>query len=261
MSTTIVEATGPHNVSDWHGALSTSAQQCSQLREIAHEACCESWWHKFKTDLNSFGFAISSGTEVYGPTKQGGSPASEVKMLVRKVRLEQHAHTLKHPFTVCETGFNWGSSAFAHLCASSTTVVHSFDLPKGYRGKGSDVLAFATRWLDTQFPGNRLKLHLGDSTELVPKSKLTCDFVFVDGGHSYQVASKDMRAFASLTPAGTLFINDDCFSNGDGGKPGVHKAYTELIRDGTFTHVEDITFASVTNRGVCVARRSNRGVN
>lgn len=66
------------------------------------------------------------------------------------------------------------------------------------------------------FPG-RHTLVIGDSTKTLPSAisnsgpnKLSCDVVFVDGGHTQEVATADIANFAQLAAPNALLIVDDC---------------------------------------------------
>lgn len=113
----------------------------------------------------------------------------------------------------CQTGFNAGVSALALLCALPNAMVHSFDL-----GVHPYVVP-AARLLDRDYFG-RHKLTLGSSLETLPAMhrNLTspgarvpyCDYVFVDGGHSFDVAMADLRNFRSLTTPKTTVVVENC---------------------------------------------------
>lgn len=118
---------------------------------------------------------------------------------------------LKFVHTVCETGFNAGHSSFNFLTARRDVIVHSFDI-----GRHRYVRLMAS-YLQEKFPG-RLKVTLGDSRKTIPRyftSKnstlpLTCDLIFVDGGHRSDVPLKDIVNFAQVAsqPYNVIFVDD-----------------------------------------------------
>lgn len=101
-----------------------------------------------------------------------------------------------HVRRVCETGFNLGHSSFSHLTANRDVVVHSFDL--GVHQYAHKMATFMAR----QFPG-RIFVHFGNSTQTVPEFVLAhpahrCQFIYVDGGHTYPVAMADLLNLAAM---------------------------------------------------------------
>lgn len=115
--------------------------------------------------------------------------------------------------TICETGFNLGHSAISWLGSLPNATLYSFDLgahPYVRVGEG---------FVKQVFP-NRLHLTLGDSTVTVPQffeqhSDIKCDVVFIDGGHTYQVATADLENLSKrLTKHGVIVIDDtNCHGN------------------------------------------------
>jgi hypothetical protein len=108
---------------------------------------------------------------------------------------------------VGETGFNAGFSAWVFLQASPATRVHSFDLGMyGYTQR-------AKQHIDEAFTG-RHELIRGDSQETLPAFSrqhpgLTFDLIFIDGGHTYEVALADLRNMRAMANAGTIVVIDD----------------------------------------------------
>lgn len=130
---------------------------------------------------------------------------------------------------VAEIGFNAGFSAHAFLSAHPDVVVTSFDL--GEHGYG----ARAKTQVDEDFPG-RHTLIIGDSLTTVPEYAdthpgETFDLVFVDGGHSYEVASADIRNMARLADEDTVLVIDDLLPHRLWGE-GVIRAWDEAIETG-----------------------------
>jgi predicted O-methyltransferase YrrM len=98
---------------------------------------------------------------------------------------------------ILEIGFNAGHSAVTFLASTDTDVtVTSVDL-----GEHMQTVPVAKEFIDQTFP-NRHTLVLGDSRKVLseewvekPESlvKGTFDFVFIDGGHAYDVALADFH--------------------------------------------------------------------
>jgi len=111
--------------------------------------------------------------------------------------------------SICETGFNLGHSSFNYLAANPHAIVHSFDL--GIHQYARNMAAFLHRL----FP-RRFFIHFGDSTKTVPEFAHThpdhrCDFIYVDGGHTYAVAIADLQNLAAMADvdAGNVIMFDD----------------------------------------------------
>jgi len=101
--------------------------------------------------------------------------------------------------TVCEIGFNAGHSALNALLAKEGIRVLSFDLG----GFWDQYSQYSYELLQKSFPGQHT-LVLGDSTVTVPKfirdrpNYQKCNILFVDGGHTKEVASADIFNMAPL---------------------------------------------------------------
>ena len=109
---------------------------------------------------------------------------------------------------VMEIGFNAGHSADTFLKHNPTLTLTSFDL--GIHA----YVTFAKQYIDMKYP-NRHTLILGDSTTTVPQHiqnsnrKQTYDVIFIDGGHSYEIAHADISNCFHLAHAETVVIVDD----------------------------------------------------
>jgi predicted O-methyltransferase YrrM len=130
---------------------------------------------------------------------------------------------------VVEIGFNAGFSSHAFLSARDDVVVTSFDL--GEHGYGSRAKA----QIDDDFPG-RHTLIVGDSLTTVPDFAdahpgETFDLVFIDGGHSYDVAAADIRNMRRLSDPDTVVVIDDLLPHRPWGE-GVIRAWDEAIATG-----------------------------
>ncbi len=128
-----------------------------------------------------------------------------------------------------EIGFNAGFSAQAFLNASPDSHVISFDLVEhGYT-------KVAKKLVDAKFVGRHTLIE-GDSTKTVPdfarqNPGLAFDLVFIDGGHTYEVARADLQNMLPLCHSKTAVIIDDLTPWRRWGK-GPTKAWSEAIRDG-----------------------------
>jgi len=108
---------------------------------------------------------------------------------------------------ICETGFNLGHSSFNFLTANRNIVVHSFDLGDHKYAHGMAAC------MQDQFP-SRFFVHFGDSRQTVPKFALEhpnhrCDFIHVDGGHTYEVALADLLNLVAMADVGSVVLFDD----------------------------------------------------
>lgn len=130
---------------------------------------------------------------------------------------------------VVEIGFNAGFSSHAFLSAHDDVVVTSFDLGEHrYASRAKDQI-------DSDFPG-RHTLVVGDSLITVPEfaeahPDSTFDLIFIDGGHSHEVASADIRNMRRLAGRNTLVVIDDLLPHRMWGE-GVVKAWYEAIDAG-----------------------------
>mmetsp|Transcript_41934 Transcript_41934/g.115658 ORF Transcript_41934/g.115658 Transcript_41934/m.115658 type:complete len:574 (-) Transcript_41934:54-1775(-) len=131
----------------------------------------------------------------------------------RRVMSELASHPAVE--TICEIGFNGGHGTLRWL-HSSKAKVYSFDLGE------HDYSRPAASWLQARFPG-RLTVTWGDSVETLPEfharhPDVECDLVFVDGGHSYEVALADLKNFAAMAnPRRHRILMDDTHLSGPDG--------------------------------------------
>lgn len=110
---------------------------------------------------------------------------------------------------ICETGFNLGHSSFNFLTANPDAVIHSFDLGEHkYAHKMATVIS-------VMFPG-RFFVHFGDSRITIPafvraNPQFQCDMIYVDGGHTYDVARADLLNLAVIanTNIDNIIVFDD----------------------------------------------------
>jgi len=148
---------------------------------------------------------------------------------------------------LCQTGLNAGTSAVALLCASEDSVqVHSFDIGT------HDYAKVAQTIIDESFR-NRHTITWGSSEKTLPNlisslgenSKTYCDFTFVDGGHSRELAMSDIKNFRELSPVGSYMVVENCNSwgmaHGWGGIWAVNEAYRDAIEKNLLSHVRQVS--------------------
>ena len=154
-----------------HAARGNTAQLTQVTADDAYRDGGLTEWSQGSTNIEQFDFLVSLVQSKVLHHRAGGDEAFVIN--------------------VCETGFNWGTSSLAWLCASPKTRVFSFDLENGYKTAsigGRPYIHAAHAWLRSQFP-DRLTLKFGDSFHTVSDfvgqqhRKPLCDIVFVDGGH------------------------------------------------------------------------------
>ena len=108
---------------------------------------------------------------------------------------------------IMEIGFNAGHSAETLLSANPTAHLTSFDLGR------VNAMQYGKEYIDATYPG-RHTLIVGDSTKTVPQFKLDnpnkrFDVIFIDGGHTYNVAKPDIVHSSGLSHSDTIVIVDD----------------------------------------------------
>lgn len=108
---------------------------------------------------------------------------------------------------ILEIGLNAGHSTELFLETAQAAKITSFDLcEKPY---SEDIL----RQLTALYPG-RFEVVAGNTLETLPawfaqNPDEPFDFVFVDGGHGYEVASSDLLTVLQFVPRGCLVAMDD----------------------------------------------------
>lgn len=178
-------------------------------------------------------FVAAHNTTIPGVNTEAGTDIMEFLAEVHETQLARDiAFSAGKPFkTICQTGLNTGISALAFLCATKadpTIIVHSFDL-------GNHAYAKTAHELLNQIYPNRHFVTFGSSVETLPQlvqSKgLTCDYVFIDGGHAQDVAKADIMNFKALSSPGTTVVMENCnmwnAGHGFGGMPAVSSQYIQ----------------------------------
>jgi len=133
--------------------------------------------------------------------------------------------------TICQTGFNAGHSALRFLLHSNAHV-YLFDL-------GShDYAKPAADWIQDRFP-DRHSVIWGDSAQTLPSfheqnPNLKCDLIFIDGGHSKEIAQADFGNFRAMaTSTSKVFIDDVHCSAG--WCLGPHTVLQDAIKSASYT--------------------------
>jgi predicted O-methyltransferase YrrM len=139
---------------------------------------------------------------------------------------------------IAEIGFNYGLSSYTFLEANPGSLVCSFDLAE------FSYTAPAKQYIDDVFAG-RHTLVQGNSMHTVPaffrmNASLRFDLIFIDGGHSYEIARADLLNMRSLATRDTILVMDDITP----WKPcgvGPTQAWLEAVEAGLISHHELLT--------------------
>lgn len=126
-----------------------------------------------------------------------------------------------------EVGFNAGYSAAAFLELTNATL-ESHDLCR------YDYTLRAARLLESRY-AHRLAVVCGDSRHTLAQRQHDADFVFIDGEHTFDAASSDLRHAKRLAKPGSTIIVDDCHG-------GVADAWNAAL---------DAGWLSNRNKGLC----------
>lgn len=236
---------------------------CVLLATIVHWGCCTQVkkfdvcyksFQGIKQRLRNIGYWIPSNGEHFPISGVEGGPNEK-----EFIYLENAADKLRNNAQICQTGFNYGISAWAFLCSSDARVL-SFDLGEHlYVNTSSDLI-------EKTFPG-RHQLILGDSRKTLIEATSAmsnkCDLIVVDGGHSFDVAFADIENFNKLAKPGATILIDDC----DLGLkqrdvphiedlPLVNAAYKAAIHQGIVENIAGTAYFDMVNwgRSICVGR-------
>lgn len=152
--------------------------------------------------------------------------------------------------TVCETGFGGGHGALYSILICHDCHIYVFD--DGGRPYAKPV----AQYLETKYPG-RLTVTWGDSNQTLPKFQekypgVTCDFVMIDGGRSYDMAKADTVNFAKVVTSGsTPVLQHDCPVPGwNDTINGVCRGWHELNSTGCVQIQEEFPTVSVGHLNV-----------
>jgi predicted O-methyltransferase YrrM len=157
--------------------------------------------------------------------------------------------TSKPNIRVMEIGFNAGHSAEVFLKNNPTLELTSFDLGV------HDYCSTAKEFIDMLYP-NRHTLILGDSTMTVPKftsehPNARFDVIFIDGGHTYDIATADILNCKMLAHKDTIVILDDTYYSSDCIHSyiiDVNKVWTEQVSRNFITEIDKKDYC--LNRGM-----------
>lgn len=172
--------------------------------------------------------------EIYLHVREQGAPVFEAGTDPIEAESLRELAATTGALRIAEIGFNVGFSALAFLESSAATTVVSFELNQ------RRAVQLAKAFIDERYPG-RHELVLGDSRETVPRyaddHPHDFDLVFVDGGHTREIAASDIRHACRLTRPHGLVIVDDVIPWFPWGA-GPHAAWTEAVAAGLLEPLE-----------------------
>jgi predicted O-methyltransferase YrrM len=147
---------------------------------------------------------------------------------------------------ILEIGFNAGHSAEIFLQANSNCNVVSFDIGE------YNCVNIGKEYIDKTYP-NRHTLILGDSTKTVPtyETDIKYDLIFIDGGHSYEIANADLLNCKRLAHKDTIVIMDDIINTKNWVKEwnlGPNRAWNEGLKNNLIAETNHFDFEA--GRGV-----------
>lgn len=165
----------------------------------------------FISSLTLFSYESNLKSNLDKYLKEAGYTGIEGNICGRKTTQPDEFRKIinQNPFIkkICEIGFNAGHSSLVFLETKKDIQMLSFDL-------GSHPYVFkAKQFIDNTFPG-RHKLILGDSRKTVPeyyKNHKTekFDLIFIDGGHTTDVAFADITNLRKMAHKDTILVLDD----------------------------------------------------
>jgi predicted O-methyltransferase YrrM len=160
--------------------------------------------------------------------------------------------TNKPNINVMEIGFNAGHSAEVFLKNNKDLTLTSFDLGT------HNYLSTAKEYIDNTYP-NRHKLILGDSRTTIPifienNKDTKFDFIFIDGGHDYEIAKKDMENCFHLAHKDTIVALDDTIFT-----QGWEASYTIGPTKTWMEHLQDNRIIELNRRDYCHGRGMSWG--
>ena len=141
-------------------------------------------------------------------------------------------------FSVLEIGFHHGHSSELFLKHKNIcTSVISFDIGEWWKnGK------FGKKYLDTIYPGKH-SIIIGDSTKTILEhidGIRKYDVIFIDGGHTFEIANADLHNCLKLAHKDTIVIIDDVIYKKEfimGFSVGPTKAWNDAIQQGLVTQL------------------------
>mmetsp|Transcript_2288 Transcript_2288/g.4236 ORF Transcript_2288/g.4236 Transcript_2288/m.4236 type:complete len:273 (+) Transcript_2288:52-870(+) len=232
------------------------SRNASQMKRQPHSGCSAGLQHIKDKLRHDGGFPIPEDG-LHTPAVEGGADSGLFAYLGQLSYDElSRVHQDSSSGTICETGFNYGTSSYAFLC-STQAQVFAWDLG------AHAYVQHAQELVSAEFPG-RHHLTLGDSTTTLPRAAAAsndepllgrkCDFVYVDGGHSQDVASSDLENFAKIAAPGALIVVDDCYHGGTGHIQGVTTAFDLAVQAGKILPEQTLSQTFTQRRSLCVGR-------
>jgi len=122
--------------------------------------------------------------------------------LVEMVHHLSTRDTTNKRIDILEIGFNAGFSSLLFLIANPNVYLTCVDL--GYHRY---TCACFERIRDTF--GDRIQLFLGDSTKVLPRIHNNFDLIHIDGGHSLEIAEKDIFHICRMLRDYSIIVMDD----------------------------------------------------
>ena len=199
-----IASTGSATDLDFVPAAPNRLSDCDELFGPDTAASAFQLSAEFHAGFAAFDAAVNESVIAEGGYYEGNSFG-----MATQFKLMHYLASRPNVRSICETGFNLGHSSFNYLTANRHAIVHTFDI--GFHQYAHTMATF----LLARFPG-RLFVHFGDSTQTVPafareNPNHRCDFLYVDGGHTYPVAMADLLNFAAMADldAGNIIMFDD----------------------------------------------------
>lgn len=149
---------------------------------------------------------------------------------------------------ILEIGFNAGHSSSLFLNSTKDSKVVSFDICSHH------YVDKAKKEIDILYP-NRHTLIRGDSTLTLPNfvTDIKFDLIFIDGGHSEEVAMADLLNCRRLATNDTIIVLDDYVKDGVDYTVGPTKAWDTLFNINKLEKLDEIVYTKTT-RGMVVGK-------